>query len=180
MESNVKTYIYLQIFLIETCFFIALIIELIKLYRNNKEQKQIIQNLNLYNNTLIKKYDGIRCLKHDFINYVQALEGYVKCKDIIGISNMMKPLYKECKSICNMDALSPQIIGDPALYNLIANKYNLACSNNIEMNVEIECKMDQINIDVYTLCRILGILLDNAIEASKETDVKVINLRVMK
>lgn len=48
------------------------------------------------------------------------------------------------------------------------------------MNVEIMINLKELNITTYDLCRILGILLDNAIEAAKECEEKIINVRFIK
>lgn len=48
------------------------------------------------------------------------------------------------------------------------------------MNVEIMINFQELNISTYELCRILGILLDNAIEATKQCEEKIINIKFIK
>lgn len=48
------------------------------------------------------------------------------------------------------------------------------------MNIEVMIDLKEIKISAYEFCRILGILLDNAIEAAKECEEKVINVRFIK
>lgn len=48
------------------------------------------------------------------------------------------------------------------------------------MNIEFMIDLNEVNINTYELCRILGILLDNAIEAAKQCGEKVINVRFLK
>ena len=50
----------------------------------------------------------------------------------------------------------------------------------ILMNIEVMIDLKEIKISAYEFCRILGILLDNAIEAAKECEEKVINVRFIK
>ena len=52
--------------------------------------------------------------------------------------------------------------------------------DNITMNVEIMINFQELNISTYELCRILGILLDNAIEATKQCEEKIINIKFIK
>ena len=144
------------------------------------EQRMVIENLTLYNNTLTKMYDGIRSFKHDFVNFIQALEGYIKCNDMNGVKTMADSIYTECKSVCNMEMLNPQIINNPAVYNLLAHKFELANCQSITMSIEVNCDILTLSIDTYKLCRILGILIDNAIEAVKECTDKIIHVRFMK
>ena len=44
--------------------------------------------------------------------------------------------------------------------------------------MEIMLDFNDLNISTYELCRILGILLDNAIEAAKMCEEKIINIQV--
>ena len=74
--------------------------------------------------------------------------------------------------------LDPKIINNPAVYSIITNKYYKAQEENIRMNMEIMLDFNDLNISTYELCRILGILLDNAIEAAKMCEEKIINIQV--
>lgn len=168
------------LFVIESIFFVLIALLYVRQIIINRKQKILIENLNFSNKTLNDLYDGIRSFKHDFINFVQALEGYVKCSDIDGISSMANSIYNECKTVCNMEALNPKVINNPAVYNLIANKYQIAHDKNIVMMIEVNCDISSLNIDSYKLCRILGILIDNAIEATTLCDNKKINIRFVK
>ncbi|MBQ9314537.1 MAG: GHKL domain-containing protein [Clostridia bacterium] len=175
-----KLQITFYMLVLETFVSAVLFLLCLKQLIEKARQKIIIENLNFYNETLIKMYDGIRSLKHDFVNFVQALDGYIKCNDIDGVKSLIDSIYTECKSICNMETLNPEIINNPGVYNLLVNKYRLACDKNIIMNVEVNCDLSNLDISIYNLCRILGILLDNAIEAVKECKEKIINVRFIK
>lgn len=145
-----------------------------------EEQDIKIHSLETYNNTLSIMYDNIRGFRHDFGNFVQALNGYVESNNIEGIKNMSKSLLKDCKNVNNMGILDPRIINNPAVYSIITNKYYLAQENNIIMNIEVMIDFKEIEINTYELCRILSILLDNAIEAAKESKERIINVRFLK
>ena len=134
-----------------------------------EEQDIKIQSLEAYNHTLSIMYDNIRGFRHDFGNFVQALNGYVESNNIEGIKNMSKSLLKDCRNVNNMGILDPRIINNPAVYSIITTKYYLAQENNIIMNIEVMIDFKEIEVNSYELCRILSILLDNAIEAAKES-----------
>ena len=165
-----------HVLVIELIINIFLVLFCFKQMLDKNKQKSIIRNLSMYNETLNHLYDGIRCFKHDFVNFIQSLEGYVKCNDMDGIRMMTDAIYTECRSICNLETLNPEMINNPAIYNLLVNKYKLACNKKIIMNIEVQCDLDKLNIDDYHLCRILGILVDNAIEAVKTCKEKIINI----
>ena len=79
-----------------------------------------------------------------------------------------------------MGILDPKIINNPAVYSILTNKYYMAQKEKILMNIEVMIDLKEIKISAYEFCRILGILLDNAIEAAKECEEKVINVRFIK
>lgn len=135
-----------------------------------------INNLESYNKTLSIMYDNIRGFKHDYFNFVHALEGYVKSNNINGIKNMIDEVYKECQEINDMGILDPKIINNPALYSLITNKFYLAQEKGIKMKIEVSTDLNKFNINDYNFCRIISILLDNAIEASAKSKEKIINV----
>ena len=47
----------------------------------------------------------------------------------------------------------------------------------VQMNIEVMFNVGEIGVDSYDFCVILGILLDNAIEAAKESDEKIVNVK---
>ena len=142
-----------------------------------EEKDMKINNLEAYNMTLSNMYDSIRGFKHDFANYVQSLNGYVQINDIEGIKNMTKSIFDDCKSVCNLEILDPNIINNAAIYSTLTNKYYLAREFDIQIEMEVMVNFEGLKKNSYEICRILGILLDNAIEAAKQCDEKIVNVR---
>ena len=142
-----------------------------------EEQDEKINNLESYNKTLSIMYDSIRGFRHDYSNFIQALNGYVETNNIDGIRMMCKSITKDCQDVNKLGILDPKVINNPAVYSLITNKYYLAKKENIEINVEVMIDLKDMEICNYELCRILAILLDNAIEAARECEEKIINVR---
>lgn len=156
---------------------------LIKYKRMNntiEHQNLRIETLELDNEMLSKKDDSIRSFKHDFFNFVQALDGYSQNNDIDSIRKMNQSILEECEEINNIEILDPKVIKDYGVYNILTKKYFLAKKENITMKFEILTDISKSKISNYHLCRILSILLDNAIEAAKECDEKIINVKFVK
>ncbi len=145
--------------------------------REIREASVYIDNLEVRNKNLTEVNDKIRGFKHDFNNIVQAMNGYIMLEDLISLKKYFKKLMIECNEIKNVENLSPKIIQDPAIYSLLLNKYNVAQELGIKVNFEIPFNFSKISDNSYDISRILGILLDNAIEASEECDEKIINIR---
>ncbi len=134
-----------------------------------KKQKLEIQNLNYI-------CDSTRSFRHDFNNILQAIGGYIQTNNLYDLKQYYNHLVPECFKVNNLYRFHSKLMLNTALYSIISEKYNIAEKNNIKMSLNILMDLNLLNIDTYTLTRILGILLDNAIEAASETPQKIINL----
>lgn len=143
-----------------------------------EETSKSLEEAQLYNKTLQLLHDNLRTFKHDFANTMQSIQGYIANNDMKGLEKYYKGISNECNISNNLTALSPTLINDPALYSLIASKYLLAGEHNITFNIDIRINFRELKIEPYTLTKILGILLDNAIEAAKTSDEKEIIFEV--
>ena len=148
--------------------------------RKLEESKIKIKTLKNYNKNLNIMYDDIRSFKHDFANIVQAMGGYIDTENLGGLKDMHAQLIEELKEINNAEILNPETINNPAIYNILNSKYYKARENNINMNIEVLLDLEKIEIATLDFCRILGILLDNAIEAASKCQKREIIVRFEK
>lgn len=128
----------------------------------------------LYNKTLTLLYDNIRGFKHDFNNIVQGIGGYIATDNMEGLKAYYSEVLEDCQRVNNLALLSPEVINNPAIYSLLTSKYHDATELGIKINLEVFMDLSAINMKIYELTRILGILIDNAIEAAKECSEKEI------
>lgn len=135
-----------------------------------------LQNAEEYNKTLQILHDDIRCFKHDYDNTVAAIGGYIKTNDMEGLKKYYKELEDEVIKVSSLYMLNPDIINNPAVYSILANKYHKAEELNIKINLTVLLDLNTINMKIYEFTKILGILLDNSIDAVKACDDKVINI----
>ncbi|KNY25085.1 sensor histidine kinase [Pseudobacteroides cellulosolvens] len=133
-----------------------------------------------YIKTLDDIIDGLRGFKHDFNNNVQAIGGYIALNDINGLKKYYHQLQSDTRRINNTLPLSKYVKNNPALYGLLLSKLSFAELKDIQFVINI---MDEYNIEkvkIYDLCKILGILLDNALEAAFESPNKYVELSINK
>jgi two-component system sensor histidine kinase AgrC len=147
-------------------------------YMKLKLKERDLRNIQLYNTQLISLIDSIRVFKHDYNNVVQSIGGYVALKDIEGLSNYYKGLLKDCQRVNYMESVSPIVINEPSIYGIIASKCQIAELKGINFNIESMFDFKKLNMDIYTFCKILGVLLDNALEAAEETGDKIVNIAI--
>lgn len=158
------------------------IISLYSLLKTTKLQltEQDLEQSKQYNKTLTILHDNIRCFKHDYNNMITTLGGYISSEDMEGLKKYYNELLQDCYKVKSLSTLNPTVINSPAIYSLLTNKYHQATEFGINMNIETFIDFNTLNMKVYEFTKILGILLDNAIESAKECQEKTINIVIRK
>ena len=137
---------------------------------------QKLQSAKEYNNSLRILHDNVRGFKHDFDNIVTTIGGYIRTSDMEGLKKYYLQLEDDCQRVNNLYILNPEIVNNDGIYNLLTKKYHEADSKGIKVNITFLLDLSKLNMKIYEFARILGILLDNAIEASCECEEKIINI----
>ena len=135
-----------------------------------------LQSAEEYNNTLRILHDNVRGFKHDFDNIVTTIGGFIRTNDMKGLEQYYLQLEDDCQRVNNLYILNPEVVNNDGIYNLLTKKYYEADSKDIKVNITFLLDLSKLNMKIYEFARILGILLDNAIEASSECEEKLINL----
>ena len=141
-----------------------------------------LEGTKLHLHSLQVLHDTVRTFKHDFDNIVNGIGGYIRNDDMEGLTKFYTELLEDCNKTNNLYSLNPQVINQPAIYNILSTKYYDADEQSIQINLDIFLDLNEIehHMKIYEFTRILGILLDNAIEAAKECDNKLINVSFRK
>ncbi len=137
---------------------------------------QKLQNAEEYNKTLNILHDNVRGFKHDFDNIVTTIGGYVKTNDMEGLKKYYLQLEDDCQKANNLYILNPKLINNPGVYSLLTTKYHEADEKEVKINMSLLLDLSKLNMKIYEFTRVLGILLDNAIDASSECEEKIINI----
>ncbi len=135
-----------------------------------------LEESQLYNKTLQMLQDNTRAFRHDFSNIVQGMAGFIDKNDMEGLKKYYSQLIEDIQHTNNLTTLSPEVVNNPAIYNVLATKYHKADQLGIKINLEAFLNMNDLHIKIYEFTRVLGILMDNAIEVAKECDEKIINV----
>ena len=171
----------IEIYITFLNFIVLLVYFCINLYSLSKVTKLTITTRELetseaYNKSITALYDNVKGFKHDFDNIVSAIGGYVETNDMEGLKEYYVSLREDCQKANNIATLNPNIINNPAIYSILSSKYHKADALGIKINLEFFVDLNDFNIKSYEFSRILGILLDNAIEAASECNEKLINI----
>ena len=178
LQENSNKYVFYNIISTISIF-------LISIYGIFSRREAIINKIKIdileeKNKNLSEVNDYTRCFKHDFNNIIQAIDGYIMVNDMTALQKYFSGLLKECNCMNSMDLLNNKGIENPAIYGVLLNKYKRAEENNINMNIDIMVSLDKFKEKSYVLSRMIGILLDNAIEATSECEEKIVNVQFVK
>ena len=168
------------------CTYITIsILKNIKLETNNKIESTKLEQQKKYILALEKNNNEIRKFKHDFNNIILGLDGYIN-NDDFDKEKLKKYFNSTIMNFNNNIELNDIVIAKlnsikvSSLKSLITNKVLMAQNNNIDVDINIQGEINDFHTDEMQLSRILGILLDNAIEASLElADDKKIEMNII-
>lgn len=170
-------YITILTFLFLITYSVVSIYSIIKTL-NFESAKSDLEQTQLHNKTLEILYSNTRAFKHDFSNILTAFGGFIYAKNLDGLEKYYNKVLEECHIDNNLSALNPTVINNPAIYNILATKYYKADELGINIDLQIFINLNNLKMDVYDFTRILGILLDNAIEASAKCNEKIIKIEI--
>ena len=194
MESNNIPLYYMSISVI-TFFFILFILISSSLLKNLhikievEAEKQKLEQQKKYIESLEKNNNEIRKFKHDFNNIILGLEGYITSNEVNNIK-LRDYFYNNIKNLNTKIELDNIVLSHlnnikvPSIKNLLTNKIISAQNNDFKVNISVEDEIDNFYVNEMQLSRILGIFLDNSLEAGLELDnnrfIELIILKVNK
>jgi len=153
----------------------------ISIYTTFKSSELELTKRDLENNKIHTKQqkllmDNLKAFKHDNDNTLQVIGSLIETENLSKLKEYFSSLNQDCSAINTLIGLDPDVINHPAVFGLIIAKYDLAMEKDVELNVTVAMNLNKINFDMYKFTKILGILLDNAIEAASFCDEKVVNV----
>ena len=170
------------------CYFIistVLIVNIIKAHMEKVdiEMRQDSYNrLQEYTNQIENMYSSLRSFKHDYSNIMLSMSGYIEANDMDGLRDYFdKEILPLSKNITKNTAHINQLINikTTELKSIISSKLLYAIELNINVSIEVTDEVTSIPMDTLDLCRVIGIFLDNAIEATLETDQPTIRFALI-
>lgn len=180
--ANRKLFLLFFICTAVLLFFIVFTVE-----KNIKNQVALreMDNLQKYTEEIENMYSSIRSFKHDFANVMYSIKNYIDTDNMSDLKNYYySNLIPQAQSL---DISEPEIeqltgIKIPELKSILYFKILQAKKYGISISLETNLIIDEIKIKPIDLTRIMGIFLDNAIEAVKNLppDKKIIRTAFIK
>lgn len=166
--------VMLFLFLAARCFYLEKI--------QTEAKQKALQDLQDYTRSLETMYNDLRSFKHDYINILLSMSGYIANNDIDGLKQFFETKIFPTKNLIDQgDYKLNQLSNIDVLEikSLLCAKMICAHESGIDVTIDIPGKVDRFPMNTVDLARILGIFLDNAIEAAPAAEHPQIGLNII-
>ena len=146
-------------------------------------KKKALQDLQDYTHNLEVMYNGLRSFKHDYVNILLSMSGYIENCDMDELKKYFESKIFPTKNLIDQgDYKLNQLsnIGVLEIKSLLSAKMIYAHESGIDVTIDIPDRVDRFQMDTVDLARILGIFLDNAIEASTTAEQPQIGFNIIR
>lgn len=186
-KSYPSELISLNYFLFGIYFIISTIVLLlvVKTLKNDYEAKQKAAHYDIlctYTLQLEETFQDARTFLVDYANILSTLYTYIIEKDFSGfetyfINDILHT--KEPFESNNLELSKFANIKIPELKGILTTKAVHSINLNLHLNVNIPSLIKTVQMDTLDLSRLLGIYLDNAIEAASSTESKTLTISIL-
>lgn len=145
-------------------------------------KKKALQDLQDYTHNLETMYNGLRSFKHDYVNILLSMSGYIENGDMDELKKYFEEKIFPTKNLIDQgDYKLNQLsnIGVLEIKSLLSAKMIYAHESGIDVTIDIPERVDSFLIDTVDLARIMGIFLDNAVEAALTAKQPQIGLNII-
>lgn len=132
---------------------VRLSMTLYSFYQRMQSLSASLEELEQLNRTL-------RSQRHDFLNQLQVIHGLMQLGDYDDADDYLRRVYGNIHSLGRVMRTA-----QPAVNALIAAKDADCARRGITMEMSISTQLEQLCLPGWELCRVLGNLIDNAMEA---------------
>lgn len=170
------------------CYFLISTVLIINIIHSQMDmiamdmRQETYDRLQEYTNQIEAMYSSLRSFKHDYSNIMLSMSGYIESGDMDGLrtyfNNEIIPANKTLsKNTAHLNHLMNLKITE--LKSIVSAKLLYAMEQGIAVTVEITEEISELPIESMDLSRVLGIFLDNAVEAALETTKPSIQFAVI-
>lgn len=139
----------------------------IAMQNNAKEKAVYNKQLNDYLLSVQQQYTDLRKFKHDFQNIMLSMKPFIDSSDSQELKHYYQDIVQEQKKLTTVsdgNISEVRSIDSDAIRGLLIQKFFAAKSKDITFNLELTTDKYHFEKNILIIVRILGILIDNALE----------------
>ncbi|MBE0601379.1 MAG: GHKL domain-containing protein [Firmicutes bacterium] len=115
----------------------------------------------------------LRAQRHDFLNHLQVVYSLMEMNEYAEATDYLEKVYGEIRAVSTF--LSTRSTAVNALLKVKAG----ACAHeNIDLRLDIKSPLLDLPMPAWELCRVLGNLIDNAMDAARHAQTPYIHLTI--
>ena len=153
------------VILMLTLIGVAYVLQDIRFFNHAKQNKQLLHQQSLQE-LLLK---DTRVFRHNISNMLYGMQGTLLSGDVEAIRSYYHSMVEACQLINNENVVALKRLPSQAVSSLLINKIHQANAANIPFFVTVAEGIEWHGLREEDMTRILGILVDNAIEAAAES-----------
>ncbi|MGO2547231.1 sensor histidine kinase, partial [Mammaliicoccus vitulinus] len=181
-EFEFQTLFYVIYVSVAAIFIILISITVIREMALQRTKKEINQ---YYKYTLqIERINNeMRKFRHDYVNILATLSEYIREDDMNGLRTYFDQNIAHLHDDMKLNAIKInglQNLHVREIKGLLTTKIIQSQEQNINISIEVTEQIDHINMNIVELSRCIGIIMDNAIEASEFVDNPTIQIAFIK
>ncbi len=177
--ADSATILLLVVYILSVLIIIA--ISMIILRKVTAIERDIVSSQHeteMANERLESIVEGLKKFKHSYDNTLASIEGFTIREDMQGLKLYLEEIIAEKSKNEAVNYFKLNFIDNPAITGLIISKMIYAEKLDVQFVLKVRTNAAGIAIKLSHLCEILGILLDNAIEAAAESEAKKVALKM--
>ena len=191
LPLHLRPFLPYELFLLLSVAFVGVILclagmELLRVRdaerRRLEEREAELAAQRFYNQQMQPFVETLRRQRHDLDNGLAMLAGLVRARDIPGldafVADKITGKTAHDARLAPIDTETALRIHSAALLGLLSAKAAEARDRNVRFTLAVDAEVADLPVPVLPLCQVLGILLDNALEAAAGAPQPLVQLRI--
>lgn len=142
-------------------------------YAQQQKRNQTLEQQQETQDILLRE---TRMFRHNVANMLYGLQGTILTRDFDSIWSYYQKIAEKCAVINNENIIALRRVPSMAVNALMVQKLQTANEKNIPFYVYTDEALSWRNARDSVICQILGVLIDNAMEAAQEADASYVSL----
>lgn len=175
IKNNLNINVFIVVLILMLFYSVFMIMSINTSFKLGVKEKELEQQ-KFYNEVLDKSLDNLRRFKHGYNNNLSILYMHAK----LGNFDKMMSYFNEMLELNNkLNDTTALYIKNAGLYGIISSKISYAEEKGINLKIDPNSSAGEINnMKITELCEIVGVFLDNAIEAAAESVDKIVSVSI--
>ena len=177
----VRTLDYMLLFL-SNIVLIGVIVRYVYRKRALQAEQQLVEASRRHVHDLEESYTALQAIRHDYMHTMAPFQLYIDNRDMDGLADYYHTELAEMnRELLHRDQWEKNLhdIQISEIKSMLLYKCSVAAERQVNVVIEAVEPVENLGVSTAVICQVLGILLDNAIEAAEQTEAKQLAIAVL-